>query len=152
MNSLEKRYERIVSQGMNVFRTDDVVARMSTIVAILQHKMSHFSWTGFYMKHDDILVVSAYQGPLACTVLPEGRGVCWKCVKRKAPVIVDDVCGFPEHITCDEKTRSEIVVPVYDTNGDVKAVLDVDSIKKSAFNDIDSKGLQKCAELVYRKI
>ncbi|MFO7734986.1 MAG: GAF domain-containing protein [bacterium] len=151
MNSLKKRYERVVSQGIDVFKTRDVVARMSTMAAILHHKMSHFSWTGFYMKHEEALVVSAYQGPLACTVLPEGRGVCWDCVERKTPVIVHDVREFPGHIACDERTRSEIVVPVYDANGDIRAVLDVDSMKKGAFNDTDSEGLQKCAELIYKK-
>jgi len=109
---LERRYKRIYEQLRGLFtKTNDKIARMATIVAVLHHKMPHFFWTGFYRIVDGELIVGPYQGPLACQVLEKNKGVCWACVNRKETIIVPDVEKFPGHIACDPRSKSEITVP-----------------------------------------
>jgi len=109
---LERRYKRIYEQLRGLLtKTNDKIARMATIVAVLHHKMPHFFWTGFYRIVDGELIVGPYQGPLACQVLGKNKGVCWACVNRKETIIVPDVEKFPGHIACDPRSKSEITVP-----------------------------------------
>ncbi len=146
---LEKRYQRIYSQLQELLEdTDDKTARMATAVALLHHKMPHFFWTGFYLLRDGELTVGPYQGPLACQVLEKNKGVCWAGVNTKKTVIVPDVHKFPDHITCDSRSNSEIVVPLFDNHHLVWAVLDVDSQKFDAFSVVDQKWLEKIVRLV----
>ncbi len=129
-------------------RCDDLQARMATAAALLHHKMPHFFWTGFYRLQGGDLVVGPYQGPLACAVLARSQGVCWACVQRGAPVLVPDVHAFPGHIACDARSRSEVVVPLRDAAGQVVAVLDVDSQRLAAFDEVDVQGLAAVADLI----
>jgi L-methionine (R)-S-oxide reductase len=146
---LEGRYKRIFEQLRSLVQnTDNPVSRMATVVALLHHKMPHFSWTGFYVLHEGRLSVGPYQGPLACQVLEKNKGVCWAGILRRSSIIVPDVHQFPGHIACDERTNSEIVIPLFDREGHPWAVLDVDSRKLDAFSAVDKKWLQKIAELV----
>jgi L-methionine (R)-S-oxide reductase len=152
--SLAGRYERIAVQLDELFTsgpkaTDDPVARMASIAAVLHHKMPHFFWTGFYRREGDQLIVGPYQGPLACAVLPGFDGVCWAGVTRQEPLIVADVHAFPGHVACDGRSQSEIVIPVREPAGNVVAVLDVDSDQPDAFSETDRRGLEKIVALIY---
>jgi GAF domain-containing protein len=139
---LQNRYKRIHKEFHDqVMKTENPISRMSTLAALLHHKMPHYSWTGFYILDNGELTVGPYQGLLACLVLGKKRGVCWACIMEKKTIIVPDVNKFPGHIPCDERMKSEIVVPLFDEDGRVWAVLDVDSRKKDAFSEVDKDEL-----------
>lgn len=152
--ALAGRYERIAAQLETQLktgpkRTADPIARMATICALLQAKLPHFFWTGFYRLVDGALVVGPYQGPLACALLPPPDGVCWAGITGGRTIIVPDVHAFPGHVACDARSRSEIVVPVRDRDGDVVAVLDVDSDQPDSFGAADQAGLERIVALVH---
>ncbi|MCP2520767.1 GAF domain-containing protein [Candidatus Aminicenantes bacterium AC-708-M15] len=145
---LERRYKRIYNQLSDLLlKTNDRIARMATIVALLHHKMPHFFWTGFYRIVNGELIVGPYQGPLACQVLEKNKGVCWACINRRETIIVPDVEKFPGHIACDPRSRSEITVPLWEDNK-VYGVLDVDSKELNAFCEIDRFWLEKIVKLL----
>ncbi len=156
MNSQErliKRYQNITGQLKNLFsQTFDQTARMSSVCALLHHKMPNYFWTGFYLLKKDRLIVGPYQGPLACQVLPEKKGVCWTAVLEKRSVIVPDVHKFPGHIACDSRSNSEIAVPWLSRTGRVLGVLDVDSRKFGAFSESDEVWLGKIVRLLNRRV
>ena len=144
------RYGRILSQaGELLANVKDPVARMSTVAALLHHKMPGFSWTGFYLLDGEDLVVGPYQGLVACIVLERHRGVCWAGILRGEAVVVPDVHAFPGHIACDSRSRSEIVVPVRRLDGSVAGVLDVDSTRPAWFDEADAAGIAPLADLVF---
>jgi L-methionine (R)-S-oxide reductase len=147
--NLEKRYKRIYDQLRElVLKTENKIARMATIAAILHHKMAHFFWTGFYILTDGELIIGPYQGPLACQVLEKQKGVCWAGVKSKKTIIVPDVHKFPGHVACDGRSNSEILVPLVDKENQVWGVLDVDSRKFKAFSYTDKDWLEKIVKLI----
>jgi GAF domain-containing protein len=123
--------------------SDDVIAGMATISTLLHHAFGHL-WTGFYrvVEADQTLRVGPYQGSLGCLDIAFGRGVCGTAAASRATVVVADVHEFPGHITCDPRSRSEIVVPVFDGTGALIAVLDIDSPVPNAFTDVDRAGLE----------
>ena len=143
------RYERIYAQLKDLIdkKSPNLLAAMSTMCAVLHHKMSHHFWTGFYfVANEDELHVGPYQGPAACQVL-RGRGVCLHCAQIKEAVVVPDVEQFPGHIACDSRSRSEIALPVI--KGDrVVAVLDVDSDKLGQFDEDDVVPLARILSLL----
>ena len=142
------RYERVYEQlrGL-VDRSPNLVAAMATVCAVLQHKMPHHFWTGFYfVDTDDRLVVGPYQGPVACQVL-EGGGVCLHCARTAQPIVVPDVEQFPGHIACDARSKSEIVLPLI-KGEDVVAVLDIDSAKLAQFDEDDVEPLESVLSLL----
>lgn len=144
------RYGRIAAQLEELFEeVADPVARMASAAALLHHKMPRFFWTGFYRLVDGDLIVGPYQGPLACMLLERHVGVCWAGIDRGEPVVVADVHEFPGHIACDPRSRSEIVIPVRDPDGEIVAVLDVDSSELDAFSDADVDGLQRIVDLIH---
>ena len=123
-----------------------VPARYASAACLLSQAFSpRFFWTGFYgvdpLKPEE-LVVGPYQGILGCLRIPFGKGVCGACADRKESVIVPDVHAFPGHIACDSRTNSEIVVPVFDADGALAAVLDVDSEQADACDEVDRLGLE----------
>ena len=121
---------------------DDEVAAMSTISALLHHSLGHL-WTGFYrVAAPETLRIGPYQGSLGCLEIPFGRGVCGTAAATRTTLIVDDVHAFPGHITCDARSRSEIVVPVFGRGGELIAVLDLDSERPAAFSQEDRQGLE----------
>jgi GAF domain-containing protein len=121
---------------------------MATVAAVLHHKLDGVFWTGFYLLSDGNLLVGPYQGPVACQVLAKDIGVCWTGVNRGKTIVVPDVEQFPGHIACDSRSRSEIVVPVRDKNGQIIAVLDLDSKHLDQFDENDAAGLEKIVSLI----
>ena len=145
----QQRYERIYIQLKELLKkSEDKYARMSTIIAVLHHKMDYYFWTGFYMLHNDKLIVSQYQGPVACMELETNKGVCWTGINKAEPVIVPDVEKFPEHIACDSRSKSEIVMPIKDKSGNIIGVLDIDSNEYNSFDEIDAMALEKILQLI----
>jgi L-methionine (R)-S-oxide reductase len=143
------RYERIYAQLKDLIenKSPNLLAAMSTMCAVLHHKMSHHFWTGFYfVANEDELHVGPYQGPAACQVL-RGRGVCLHCAQIKEAVVVPDVEQFPGHIACDSRSRSEIALPVI-KGEQVVAVLDVDSDKLGQFDEDDVAPLTRILSLL----
>ncbi len=149
--SKEGRYKRIQEQLEELFsRNSATLSRMSTINALLYHKMEGFFWVGFYLLDEGKLMVGPYQGPLACLELPSGKGVCWKCITTGNTIIVPDVHNYPGHIACDSRSNSEIVVPVHDRTNKVIGVLDIDSKELDHFNQKDAENLKKIVALIYK--
>jgi GAF domain-containing protein len=122
--------------------TDDVTA-MATISAVLHHGFG-FLWTGFYrVVSPTLLRVGPYQGTVGCLEIAIGRGVCGTAAAERRTVVVADVDAFPGHITCDARSRSEIVVPVFDRDETLIAVLDIDSDRVATFDADDQRGLER---------
>ena len=122
---------------------DDRVAGMATMSALVHHAFGHL-WTGFYrvVEPGALLRVGPYQGTLGCLDIAFGRGVCGTAAQERRTVVVEDVDLFPGHITCDGRSKSEIVVPVMDRSGALIAVLDVDSAERATFDEADRLGLE----------
>jgi len=155
MSSRKKkgRYERITGQLKELLtKTSDPVCRMSTINAVLHHKMDNFFWTGFYLLKDDQLLVGPYQGPVACQVLAKNQGVCWAAVNSGKTVIVPDVEKFPGHIACDSRSKSEIAIPLKKPDGTIIGVLDIDSKEYANFSEEDGVYLENIISLVYTEL
>lgn len=127
--------------------SDDSIAAMATISSLVHHALG-FLWTGFYrvVEPGRLLRVGPYQGTLGCLEIEFGRGVCGVAAESGEPVIVDDVLEYSNHITCDPRARSEIVVPVFDAGGGLIAVFDADSEEVGAFSDVDRLGLERILE------
>ncbi|MGD8439674.1 MAG: GAF domain-containing protein [Holophagae bacterium] len=148
-DQLRKLFGRLEHQIMELIaNTDDEVAQRATSVALLHHKVPGVSWTGFYLLRGDDLVVEAYQGPVACLVLERHMGVCWAGVDRNETLIVNDVESFPGHIACDERSRSEVVVPVRDARGRAIGVLDVDSHLADHFTEAHRDGYESIVRML----
>ena len=124
----------------------DPVANMANAAALI-HETFGFWWTGFYIVKDAQLVLGPFQGPVACTRIPFGKGVCGSSWEREETVIVPDVEEFPGHIACSTLSRSEIVVPVFE-DGKVTGVLDIDSKELATFDETDREWLEKIAALL----
>lgn len=145
--SKEERYESIYSQLKVLTEEEpDLIANMANIASALKEAFGFF-WVGFYRVVGDQLVLGPFQGPVACTRITFGRGVCGKAWKEKQTLIVPDVDLFPGHIACSSLSRSEIVIPVLN-DGDVRAVLDVDSDELNSFDAVDASYLGKIASLL----
>jgi len=145
----EGRYKRIFVQLKDLLNgKDDMLSRMATFNAVLYHKMDGFFWVGFYLLKENKLLVGPYQGPLACIELPANKGVCWAGINRRQTVVVPDVHEFPGHIACDSRSKSEIVIPVRDSNKDIIGVLDIDSHFKNNFDHIDIEQLERLVILL----
>lgn len=124
----------------------DIVANMANVCAALKEQFKWF-WVGFYLVKDDELVLGPFQGPVACTRIGLGKGVCGSAWEQEKTLIVPDVDAFPGHIACSSASRSEIVVPVFG-NGKVVAVLDVDSTELDQFDETDAQYLQQVVALI----
>lgn len=143
------RYTTIVKILDSLYSEENnLIANLSNTVAVLKQYMGFF-WVGFYLvdKKENQLIVGPYQGPLACGRIAYGKGVCGHVWKTGETELVDDVHAFEGHISCSPESKSEIVVPVI-SNGEVKAVLDIDSDKLSDFDEVDKEFLESiCAEI-----
>ena len=140
--SKEEKYGELVPQIKAVVEGEtDLIANMANVASML-HETFGFWWTGFYRVVEDVLVLGPFQGPLACTRIRKGKGVCGTAWQQGKTVIVPDVDAFPGHIACSSQSRSEIVVPV-NRDGEVVAVLDIDSKHLNTFDEIDRKYLEE---------
>ncbi len=153
MTALANRYEDILAKARGLAEGEtDTIALMANLSALIHLEMG-FWWTGFYIvkpgpEGGEELVLGPFQGPVACTRIGFGRGVCGTAWKERRTVIVPDVEQFPGHIACSSESRSEIVVPVFGTDGAVKAVLDIDSRELATFDETDRRWLERIAALV----
>lgn len=125
----------------------DPIANMANIAAMI-HSTFGFWWTGFYRVIDGELVLGPFQGPLACSRIKYGKGVCGTAWKKQKTQVVEDVELFPGHIACSSLSRSEIVVPIWHDN-EICGVLDIDSEKLATFDQTDKEWLEKIVELIY---
>jgi GAF domain-containing protein len=124
----------------------DILVIMASINCILKSHLPYFYWVGFYIAHGDLLKVGPYQGTLGCIDIAIGRGVCGRVAQSRETIIVDDVHALvqgADHIACDPNSHSEIVLPVFNSEGALIAVFDVDSTLKSSFNHIDQENLEQ---------
>jgi GAF domain-containing protein len=139
----DRAYAQLHAQFIAVMSgIDDDVAGMATLSSMLHHAFG-FLWTGFYrVVGPDLLRVGPYQGTLGCLEIAFGKGVCGVAAAERRTMIVPDVQRFPGHITCDARSRSEIVLPVIDRAGKLTAVLDIDSDKLARFDQQDATGLE----------
>ena len=144
----EEQYKLLVSQIASLIDGEkDMIAVMSNVVAAI-HQTMGFWWTGFYRVVGNELVLGPFQGPVACMHIPYGKGVCGTAWQRAETIIVPDVEQFPGHIACSSESKSEIVVPVFDHDGKVMAVLDIDSERLATFEDVDRKYLEDICKLI----
>jgi L-methionine (R)-S-oxide reductase len=144
--SKEEKYKAILPQISSLIEGEkNLIANLANVVSALKYTFKYFLWVGFYFV-DPIkkleMVVGPYQGKVACTRLRVGKGVCGTVVEKKETILVADVNSFPGHVLCDADSKSEIVIPVI-KNGEVIAVLDVDSDSLGAFDNTDKKYLEE---------
>jgi GAF domain-containing protein len=145
--SKEDQYRTLIPQIKGLLTGEtDLVANMANVTAALKEQFS-WLWVGFYVVKEDELVLAPFQGPVACTRIKKGRGVCGTSWQLAKTLIVPDVEKFPGHIACSSLSKSEIVVPVIKDNKAV-AVLDVDSAEYNSFDEIDEKYLNEIVQMI----
>lgn len=161
----KEKYESLIPQiKALILGEKDSIANLSNIVAALKYSMDYF-WIGIYFVKfkvsgpavksstiDSQLVLGPFQGPVACTRIDYGKGVCGKCWELKKTIIVEDVESFPGHIACSSLTKSEIVVPAFSKDGNVLFVLDVDSINLADFDETDQHYLEMIIQIILESI
>ncbi|MCU0361315.1 MAG: GAF domain-containing protein [Bacteroidia bacterium] len=125
----------------------DRIANMANVAAALKSAMCFF-WVGFYLVKDEELVLGPFQGPVACTRISKGKGVCGTAWEKRNILIVEDVEKFPGHIACSTLSKSEIVVPLYNSQNEIIGVLDVDSDQLNAFDTVDAQYLENILQLL----
>ena len=144
----EERYALLYKQIEALVEGEtDTIANMANVSAMIHHTF-RFWWTGFYRVQGEELVLGPFQGPLACSRIKFGRGVCGTTWKERRTQVVPDVEQFPGHIACNSASKSEIVVPLFDTHGNVTAVLDIDSEYYNTFDTTDRIWLEKIVTLL----
>ena len=143
----QERYEALLPQIKAVVEDEpDLIANMANVAAML-HEAFGFWWTGFYRVEGEELVLGPFQGPMACTRIRKGRGVCGTAWLKEATQVVPDVDKFPGHIACSSASRSEIVVPIFH-EGKVIAVLDIDSERLNTFDETDRQNLEQIVKML----
>lgn len=142
------RYDALIRQAARMTaREDNVIANMANLTAMLRQAFEFF-WIGFYLKDsEDELVLGPFQGPVACSRIGFGKGVCGTAWKERRTVIVPDVEKFPGHIACSSLSKSEIVVPLF-RGGEVFAVLDIDSDSLDTFDETDGRALKELVRVI----
>ncbi len=145
--SKEEQYQSLIPQIKGLLTgEDDQIANLANVAAALKEQFNWF-WVGFYLVKDGELVLGPFQGPVACTRIQKGRGVCGASWAREETIIVPDVDAFPGHIACASASRSEIVLPLFN-NDEVLGVLDVDSEHLAHFDEVDALYLKQIIELL----
>ena len=145
-------YRTLLAQVKAMVKDEsDPVANMANVAALIQEAF-HFWWTGFYRVIDNQLVLGPFQGPVACTRIGFGKGVCGTSWKERKTIVVEDVEQFPGHIACSSESKSEIVVPLINKGNEVIGVLDIDSENLATFDATDQLWLEQIAEVVSAKL
>ena len=146
----EERYEQLTAQIKSLIEGEtDAVSVMANVAAAIQQEMGFF-WTGFYLDKGDCLHLGPFQGPVACMRIAYGRGVCGAAFEQRQTIIVPDVEQFPGHIACSSLSQSEIVVPIFNDDGESRGVLDIDSRELSTFDTTDKHYLEQICTLLGR--
>lgn len=148
MLSRADKYEILIPQIESLVEGEkDLIANLANIAAALKYGMGFF-WVGFYLVKEEELVLGPFQGPVACTRIRYGKGVCGTSWKQKQTIIVENVDDFPGHIACSSLSRSEIVIPLV-KNGEVRMILDVDSDRLAEFSETDRLYLERVMSLLH---
>jgi len=143
----EEQYRSLVPQIKGLLEGEtDLIANLANVCAALKEQFE-WLWVGFYLVKEEVLVVGPFQGPVACTRIKKGKGVCGTSWLEKKPLIVPDVEKFPGHIACSSLSKSEIVLPII-RSGQVVGVLDADAVSLNEFDELDSIYLQKIIDLI----
>lgn len=143
----QAKYETLLPQIESLIADEpDLIANLANISAALKQTFD-FLWVGFYLVKNEELVLGPFQGPIACTRIRKGKGVCGTAWEKAETIVVEDVDKFPGHIACSGDSRSEIVVPVF-KDGQVSMVLDIDSDQLNAFDEVDSKYLEQLVKTI----
>lgn len=151
ITSKKERYEMLIPQIKALVDGEpDLIANLANIVSALKYGMNFF-WVGFYLVKDNELVLAPFQGPVACTRIAKGKGVCGASWQRGETIIVKNVDDFPGHIACSSLSKSEIVLPFFKENN-VAGVLDVDSDKLSDFDETDAHYLKQIISIIEKLI
>ena len=146
----EEKYRLLTEQLKALLDGEtDQVAMMANVAAAIQTEMGFF-WTGFYRVVGNELVLGPFQGPVACMHIGFGRGVCGTAWQQRQTIVVPDVEQFPGHIACSSLSRSEIVVPLFGADGEIVAVLDIDSMELATFDQVDRLYLEAICQLMVR--
>ena len=144
----QEKYEVLLPQMEALMAYEsDLVANLANISSAL-HQVFSWWWVGFYLVKENELVLAPFQGPIACTRIAFGKGVCGTAWKEKKTRLVPDVEQFPGHIACSSATKSEIVVPIFNQNDEVMGVLDVDSERDDVLDEIDVFYLEKISKMI----
>lgn len=147
-NTKEEIYQSLIPQIKGLLDGEtDIIANMANVCAALKFGLKFF-WVGFYLVKENTLVLGPFQGPVACTRIAKGKGVCGTSWERNEVIIVEDVDKFPGHIACSSLSKSEIVIPLLNNNKECVGVLDVDSDTYATFDKIDEKYLKQIIELI----
>ena len=147
------RYASVRKEVLAVVEGEtNLIAKMASVTSLLHNAFNDFSWTGFYVvdpASKQELVIGPYQGTLGCLRIPFGQGVCGAAADKGEVQIIKDVHAFPGHIACDARSNSEIVVPVKGASGQLIAVLDIDSERFGAFDEVDARELQSIVDAAF---
>lgn len=147
-----EKYQTIIPQILSLIEGEtNKIANMANVVAALKEQFDWW-WVGFYVVSEQELVLAPFQGTVACTRIAKGRGVCGTAWSQKQTILVENVDEFQGHIACSSLSKSEIVVPVFDSKQEVKAVLDIDSQYLAYFDDIDKQYLEQLVERISESI
>ena len=144
----EANYQLLAKQVESLLEGEDNTMGQLANAAAIIHEALQAWWTGFYLVKGDELLLGPFQGPVACYRIKRGRGVCGTAWQENRTLVVPDVELFPGHIACSSLSRSEIVVPLRDSQGEVIAVLDIDSRELAAFDDVDARGLEAAVKVI----
>lgn len=148
MENKHDTYTQLLAQVRALTKgEDDGIALLANVAAAIHEALGTW-WTGFYLWRGNALHLGPFQGPVACTRIPAGKGVCGTAYQQRRTIVVPDVERFSGHIACSSRSRSEIVVPLTATTGEVLGVLDIDSTELSTFDEVDAKGLEAVAQVV----
>lgn len=148
------KYETLCAQIKSLVEGEkNVVGVLSNVSSIMHETFPEsYFWVGFYLVSGDELILGPFQGSVACYRIKRGRGVCGNAWEENSTLIVDDVEAFPDHIACSSLSRSEIVVPIHRSNGDVYGVIDIDSTELSAFDATDRLYIEKIANILSKEL
>lgn len=145
----EEQYKALYPQVKGLLEGEtDLIANLANVAAALKEQFG-WLWVGFYLVKGEELVLGPFQGPVACTRIRKGRGVCGSCWAKGETLIVPDVEKFPGHIACSSLSRSEIVLPLFQQN-EIVGVLDIDSVELSTFDEVDQQNLEAILRLLYQ--
>jgi len=151
MNRIKKYDECAVELDALLEVEAGMISNLANATALIHHKFGFF-WTGFYLVDGEKLTLGPFQGPVACTFIEKGKGVCGTSWLRAESIVVPDVHKFPGHISCNPESKSEIVLPIYSKKGEIIAILDIDSKVIDDFNESDKIGLEPLTAIITRKL